>query len=144
MLRRHSQTGLEKSISEIPLFASCDVRELRAVAGMVKEVEFPAGHAICREGETGVGMHVVTEGKVRVDVAGQTREVMGPGSFFGEIALLDGGPRAATVTAETDVRTLSLAAWDFKVALESHPGLARKMLAEVCARLRRANADLTH
>jgi CRP-like cAMP-binding protein len=63
-------------------------------------------------------------------VGGRTRRRLGPGSFFGEISLLDRGPRTATVVAETPVRALSLSAWNFRAALKEHPSLAVKMLEE--------------
>ncbi|MBA2725735.1 MAG: cyclic nucleotide-binding domain-containing protein, partial [Actinobacteria bacterium] len=69
---------------------------------------------------------------------------LGPGAFFGEIALLDGGPRSATVVAEGDVTTLSLPTWAFRSILKANPTLALKMLEEVCRRLRTSESSLTN
>jgi CRP-like cAMP-binding protein len=76
-------------------------------------------------------------------VGGRTRRRLGPGSFFGEISLLDRGPRTATVVAETPVRALSLSAWNFRAALKEHPSLAVKMLKELASRVRTANPSVS-
>jgi len=134
-----SQKELVGVLKTIPLFASCSQTELRRIAAIVKEVQFDAGDVICREGETGVGLHVVLEGETKVQIGGRTRRKLSAGAFFGEIALLDGGPRSATVIAETPVRTLSIPSWSFTSMLKSNPSLALKMLEEACRRLRTAN-----
>ena len=76
-------------------------------------------------------------------VGGRTRRRLGPGSFFGEISLLDRRPRTATVVAETPVRALSLSAWNFRAALKEHPSLAVKMLEELASRVRTANPSVS-
>jgi CRP-like cAMP-binding protein len=140
----HSKTELVELLKTIPIFSSCTKAELNRIAAIVKEVEFPAGRTICREGDTGVGLHIVIEGETKVQIGGRTRRRLGSGAFFGEIALLDGGPRSATVVAETPVRTLSIPAWSFKTTLKSQPALALKMLEETCRRLRTSNTLLTN
>lgn len=144
MARRSTKSDLATRLQAIPLFATCSRRDLSAITGIVKEVDFEAGEVICREGDRGVGLHVVVEGKTKVQVGGRTVRRLGTGSFFGEIALLDGGPRSATVIAETPVKTMSIAAWNFRSILKSHPNLAVRMLEEVCKRLRSSNASLSH
>jgi CRP/FNR family transcriptional regulator, cyclic AMP receptor protein len=146
MVRKATATRnqLHDYLRTIPLFSSCSKAELNRIAAIVKEVHFDAGHVICREGETGVGLHVVVEGETKVQIGGRTRRKLGPGAFFGEIALLDGGPRSATVVAETPVRTLSIPAWSFKTTLRSNPSLALKMLEEACRRLRTSNANFSN
>jgi CRP-like cAMP-binding protein len=131
-------------LRNVPLFAGCSDRELKKIGESVKEVHFPAGRVICEEGEQGGGLHVVVEGDTKVEVNGRTRRRMGPGSFFGEIALLDGGARTATVIAESDVTTLSLPMWSFKSVLKEHPTMALKMLEEVGRRLRATEKSLSH
>jgi CRP/FNR family cyclic AMP-dependent transcriptional regulator len=129
----------------VPLFSDCTDKELRSLAGAAKQVEHPAGDVICREGETGVGMHVIAEGEVRVEVGGRTVRNLGPGAFFGEVALLDGGPRTATVMAESPVvRTYSITFWSFRDILSSSPDLALKMLKEVSRRLRENESSISH
>ena len=128
----------------VPLFSGCSDRELSSIFQMVKEVKFPAGREIFKEGDKGAGLHVVMEGETKVLVGGKTKRRLGPGAFFGEIALLDGEPRSATVVAETDVVTLGLPTWAFKSTLKAHPALALKMLEEVGRRLRSTEKSLTH
>lgn len=131
-------------LRKVPVFAECSDRELSSISKSMKEVNFPAGREICTEGETGTGLHVVLEGETKVLVGGRTRRKMGPGAFFGEIALLDGGPRTATVVAETDVKTIALPVWDFRSILKAHPTLALKMLDEVCRRVRNSEKSLSN
>jgi len=126
----------------VPLFSTLSDRQLRSIIGQAKEVSFPAGTEICKEGETGVGMHVVLEGQTKVQINGRTRRKQGPGAFFGEMALLDGGPRSASVIAETDVHTISIPHWNFRALLEEQPPLALKMLEELCKRLREESLQL--
>lgn len=128
----------------IPLFAGCTDRELKAIAASGKEVRFDAGTEICSEGETGVGLHVIIQGEVKVQVGGRTRRRLGAGAFFGEIALLDGGPRSATVLSETPLVTFVVPVWGFRSLLKGQPGLALKILEEVCRRLRGADASVHH
>jgi CRP/FNR family transcriptional regulator, cyclic AMP receptor protein len=139
-----SNSQLTDLLKTIPLFSSCSRAELNRIAAIVKEVEFPAGRTICKEGQSGVGLHVIVEGETKVQIGGRTRRRLGSGAFFGEIALLDGGPRSATVIAETPVRTLSIPSWSFKTTLKSQPSLALKMLEETCRRLRTADSSMTN
>lgn len=131
-------------LRSVPLFAGCSARELKNIAASVKEVQFPAGRTICKEGESGVGLHVVLEGETKVLVNGRTKRRLGPGAFFGEVALLDGGPRSATVVAETDVMTLSLPVWSFRTVLKANPSLAVKMLEELGRRLRSTEKSISY
>jgi CRP/FNR family cyclic AMP-dependent transcriptional regulator len=131
-------------LKTVPIFSSCSPKELAGIAAIVKEVEFPPGKVITKEGQTGIGMHIVVEGETKVQIGGRTRRRLGPGAFFGEIALLDGGPRTATVVAETPVKTLAIPAWSFKALVRSQPALALKMLEETCRRLRANEAALTN
>lgn len=140
--RRPSTTEIAGLLRKVPIFANCSKREIAGLSRIVKRVRYPAGTAIAREGESGIGLHVIVEGHAKVQVRGRTRARVGPGDFFGEIALLDGGPRTAAVVAETPVETLSMPVWHFKSALREHPAMALRMLEEVCGRLRRATASI--
>ncbi len=130
--RRHTHEILKN----VPIFRDFSERHLKAVANMTRTQTFDAGEVICSEGQSGVGLHIIEDGDVEVKVGGQTRRQMGAGAFFGEIALLDGGARSATVTATRPTTTISLAAWDFQGLLEKHPEIATNMLPELCRRLR--------
>jgi CRP/FNR family transcriptional regulator, cyclic AMP receptor protein len=141
---KQADAQLVELIKAVPIFSACTPRELKGIATSGKEVEFPAGRTITEEGQTGVGMHVIISGEVKVMVGGRTRRRLGPGAFFGEIALLDGGPRTASIVAETPVRTFAITSWNFRALLKSHPSLALKMLEEVARRLRENERSISH
>lgn len=143
MAGRNEERDKVALLKTVPMFAACTRKELGAVAGIAKRVDFEAGRVICKEGETGAGFHVIVEGETKVQVGGRTRRRLGPGAFFGEIALLDGGPRTATVIAETDVSTLSVPVWNFRTLLRRQPTLAVKLLEEVCRRVRSIDTSIT-
>ena len=121
----------------------CSARELASLSRFLKVVDFPAGRAIVKEETTGAGLHVLLAGETKVVIGDRTRQRLGPGDFFGEISLLDRGPRMATVVAETPVRTLALSSWNFRAALKEHPSMAVKMLEELARRVRTASASVS-
>lgn len=130
------QKAIVAALKAVPLFADLSDRHLKAVAQQAKAVRFDPGSEICSEGQTGVGMHVVIEGETKVEIRGREVRKMGPGAFFGEIALLDGGPRSATVTAESDVLTVMVTSWNFINILKEHPEMTVALLKGVAQRLR--------
>ena len=127
-------------LAGIPLFAGSRPRELEAIARLCTEVSVPAGRTQCREGEMGQEFFVLEEGTVAVTVGGREVSTLGPGEFFGELALLDAGPRNATVTAQTPVRVLVVSRQEFSGLLEEDPIVAVRMLPAVGARLRQQAA----
>lgn len=141
--RGRADRQLVEQLKTVPLFSGCSARELTSLAQFLREVNFPAGREIVQEGRTGTGLHVIIEGQTKVVVGNRTRRRLGPGAFFGEISLLDRGPRTATVVAETPVRTVSLSSWNFRAALKEHPSMAVKMLEELASRLRTAGLSAT-
>jgi CRP/FNR family transcriptional regulator, cyclic AMP receptor protein len=141
--RGRTDRKLVEQLKTVPLFSGCSTRELASLGRFLREVDFPAGREIVREGQTGTGLHVIIDGETRVVVGDRTRRRLGPGAFFGEISLLDRGPRTATVVADTPVHTLSLSAWNFRAALKEHPSMAVKMLEELASRVRSAGASVT-
>jgi CRP/FNR family transcriptional regulator, cyclic AMP receptor protein len=130
-------------LERVPLFAGCSRRELEAVAGALKEVRHREGHVIAKEGDTGIGFFVIAEGTAAVSIGGRPRTKLGPGDFFGEISLLDHGPRTATVTASSPIRLLGLTAWAFRGLVQQHPKIALNMLKVVAARVRNAAKPVT-
>ena len=102
----------ELLIGACPLFGGLDEAGLAVVAAAAVEVEFPAERQIAREGEIGTGLFIVGEGRVRVMRDGRAVAHLGPGEFFGELSVLDGGPRNATVIADGPTTCLALATWD--------------------------------
>jgi CRP/FNR family transcriptional regulator, cyclic AMP receptor protein len=143
MARGRGNKQLTEQLRAVPLFSGCSTRELASLGRFLKEVQFPAGREIVKQGHAGTGLHVIVEGETRVVVGDRTRRRLGPGAFFGEIALLDRGPRTATVVAETPVRTLTLSSWNFRAALKEHPTLAVKMLEELAHRIRASGASIS-
>src|SRR2546426_7298361 len=123
-------------LASVALFEGLSRRELADIEAMAREVEFPAGEKIVTENEEGIGFHLILSGRAKVTVGNRTRGTLGPGKFFGELSLIDRGPRTTTVTAETAVKTLSLVSWDFLPLLDRNPSIARKIMVELCRRLR--------
>ncbi|HSL10022.1 MAG TPA: cyclic nucleotide-binding domain-containing protein [Actinomycetota bacterium] len=125
-----------ENLSRVPLFSSCSNRELQTIARAVKHVDHPDGTVIAREGEPGIGLFVIQSGTADVTIGGKKKASLGPGEFFGEIALLDGGPRTATVTATSDIELLGLTEWVFRGLMHEHPSIAIKTLEGMAGRLR--------
>jgi CRP/FNR family cyclic AMP-dependent transcriptional regulator len=131
-----------KMLSEVPLFEGLSKKELQAILASSKQVTHRAGSTLAKEGDSGLGFFLIVDGTATVKVGSRVFRRMGPGDFFGEISLLDQGPRTATVEAETDVVTLGLAAWVFKRLIEQNPAIASKMLKVMAQRLRTAAKQL--
>lgn len=138
-----NRSDMAKSLQSVPLFSGLTKKELAVVAGAAKEVKANAGDILAKEGEHGVGFFLILEGTARVVVNGRTRRRLSAGDTFGEIALLDGGPRTATVIAETDMVMLGITAWAFKGLLTQYPTITIKLLEEVASRLRSTSASVT-
>jgi CRP-like cAMP-binding protein len=131
-------------LGSVPLFEGLSKKELDLIYREAKQTEFEPGHDIVEQGATGVGFHLILDGKADVLVGGRKRATLGPGDYFGEMSLLDGGPRSATVKTATDVRTLALTSWTFLPLLDKMPSIARKMLVELSRRLRGLEKSLQH
>ena len=129
-------------LAEVKLFESLSPRELKHVLEITKEMSFPAGKDVVVEGETGGRFYLILEGKAVVRVGGRSRQVLGVGDHFGEISLIDKGPRMATVTAETPLTTLTIASFNFAHLLEQ-PAIAKKILVEMCSRFRSLDRSVT-
>jgi CRP/FNR family transcriptional regulator, cyclic AMP receptor protein len=125
-------------MEKVPIFSGCSKKELQTIAKQVREIEHEAGHVIATEGEPGAGLFVIDEGEADVTIGGRKVNHMKAGDFFGEMALLDGGPRTATVTATTDIKLYALTEWVFRGLLAEHPGIAMQTLETMASRLRRA------
>ncbi len=130
-------------LSQVALFAACTKAELRKLAAITTETVTPAGEVLCREGSAGRECYVVMEGEATVSIDGRPLDTVGPGGFFGEMALLDGGPRVATVTADTEMRLLVLSRSEFTSLLADVPSVSRKMLEALGHRLRLAREQAT-
>jgi CRP/FNR family transcriptional regulator, cyclic AMP receptor protein len=131
-----AQDQITTKLANVPIFSACSRRELSLIAKAAKDVNHRSGTVIAREGQRGVGLFLIIDGECAVTVGGKAKVVLGPGDFFGEIALLDGGPRTASVTAMSDVRLAGITEWVFRGLLMEHPSIALKTLEAVAGRLR--------
>jgi CRP/FNR family cyclic AMP-dependent transcriptional regulator len=126
-------------LAQLPLFEGLSRDELKRIARSFKERRFKAGHTVAAEGAGGVGFFVIGEGTASVDVHGEQRGRLGPGDYFGEIALIDDDARrTATITAETDLTCYGLTSWEFRPLVESNAAIAWKLLQVMAKRLREA------
>lgn len=130
-----------EALRHVPLLAGIEGRDLERLARLFRERAFREGATVTVEGEPGVGFFVITEGSAEVSIGGERRNSLGPGDSFGETALIDEGPRSATVVAATDLRCLALSAWDFRPFVEEHPPVAWTLLRTLVQRLRQAQAE---
>jgi CRP-like cAMP-binding protein len=119
----------------IPLFAGIDDDGLEVIGRLATEFAAPAGQVLAEVGQPGTGLFIIEEGTVEVDLPGGTTVELGPGEFFGEVALLTDAPRNARVRARTDVRCLAIERRTFGLLLDAHPSIAVAMLPIVARRL---------
>ena len=131
-----SRTKHLEHLAEIPLFSALSKRDLGRIAKASNEITVDAGHVLVDQGDAGREAFVIIEGTASVRRNGRRVGELGPGDAIGELALLDHGPRTATVTAETPVTALVLSAREFAGVIEEVPGLAQKLLAQLAARVR--------
>lgn len=136
-----AEASAVSQISKVPIFSGCSKRELAIIARASKMVLHKEGTVIAREGERGIGLFLIVEGQCKISIGGKTKAKLGPGDFFGEVALLDGGPRTATVTAMTAVRLIGITGWVFRGLLMEHPSIALKTLEAVAGRLRSVSKE---
>jgi CRP/FNR family cyclic AMP-dependent transcriptional regulator len=140
LLRR--RTDKADILKKVPLFGGLSQRHLNLVAREADEVEEQAGTVLTREGGLGREFLLILEGGARVEREGKAIARLGPGDFFGEMSLIDGMPRSATVIADCPTVLLVIEARSFRKLLDAVPGLQRKILITLCARLRAADAGL--
>lgn len=107
-------------------------------------VHFGAGQTVFEDGAEGTNMYVVLEGEVAIRVGGVEREIVGPGAIFGEMALIDGGPRSAAVVAKTDCRLAEIDRRRFEFMVSQTPYFALAVMKVMADRLRQANARLSN
>lgn len=123
-------------LKKVPLFAGLDDRELEQIASSMRERRVAAGDVVLEQGAGGAGFFVVDEGRADVTVDGSPVGTVGPGDYFGEIALLTGSDRTATVTATTDMVCYGMTPWDFKPLVETNSAIAWKLLTAMAQKLR--------
>jgi CRP/FNR family cyclic AMP-dependent transcriptional regulator len=125
-------------LTRVPLFADLDKRELDQLATLMHERRFPEGATVTREGDSGAGFFVIADGNAEVSVGGERRSTLGPGDYFGEIALIDEGTRTASITAATDLVCYGMTPWEFRPFVDEHPQVAWTLLKTLARRLREA------
>jgi CRP/FNR family transcriptional regulator, cyclic AMP receptor protein len=142
--RRKSKGAKIELLRAVSLFSACSKHELSRVASLADEVEVPKGRVLTRQGQPGREFFVIAEGRAKATVRGRKGSSLGPGDCFGEMSLLDQGPRTATVTAETDMHLLVLDSRSFSSLIEEIPYVARKIMRVMAERLRAAEHAAEH
>ena len=120
--------GAAALLKRVPLFSDLDDKELGRIASSMKQRTFEAGDQVTTEGQGGVGFFVIEDGEAVVSVGGDERRRLGPGDYFGEVALLNQSVRTATIRAETELRCYGLTSWEFRPLVETHGSIAWKLL----------------
>jgi CRP-like cAMP-binding protein len=133
-----SMPAVEESLARVPLFEGLTERDLRKLGQAMKKRTFAAGDEVTAEGKSGIGFFVVEDGTAAVSVKGSSVGTVGPGDHFGEVALIDRGPRSATIVAESELRCRVMTAWEFKPFMREQPEIAWRLLEGMAARLREA------
>jgi CRP/FNR family cyclic AMP-dependent transcriptional regulator len=139
---RISQDDRIDRLEEVSLLDGCSRRQLRAIARISDVVEVPSGSVLARAGDAGEEFFVILDGHARVEVSPRKRSRLGPGQYFGEMSLLDGGPRSASVVAETPLRLLVIKRRNFSTLLREAPELAQNLMTTLSRRVRHAEAGL--
>jgi CRP-like cAMP-binding protein len=132
-MARQSHT---EHLSKVPLFSALSSRDLQKVARASDEVSIPAGKVLMQQGQTGREAFVILEGEAAVKRNNRKVATLGPGTCFGELALLDRGPRTMTVEAASDMKVLVLGQREFSGVIDEVPGIAHKLLASLAGMVR--------
>jgi CRP/FNR family transcriptional regulator, cyclic AMP receptor protein len=138
--RRMAAKPKALDLKSIWLFSSCTGSELRKIRSSLDELEVPKGKVLVEEGRIGLEFFLIVDGKASVIRNGKKVATLGPGGYFGELALLDRRPRSASVVSDTDMDVLVLSQRQFNGLLQSVPTISRKLLAAMANRLREADA----
>jgi len=123
-------------LKRVPLFSSLDEKHLETLSRNFTDRTFRAGQEITHEGGGGVGFFVIEDGEAVVSVHGDDVRTLSSGDYFGEVALIDEGPRTATITARTDVKCYGLTPWQFRPLVEENASIAWPLLQSLAKRLR--------
>ena len=129
-------------LAQVPLFSELSRSELSRISSVAKLVTYRNGATVMEEGSLGGRFFVIQSGTAKVQTGGRSRATLGPGSYFGELSVLDGKPRSASVIATSPLETWSIAEFNFRALLKQYPALAVKLLAALSARLRAAERSV--
>jgi CRP-like cAMP-binding protein len=127
-------------LAEVPLFSACSKKDLQLLSKRTERVHVPPGKVLVREGAAGAEFFVILAGEAEVSRHGRGVATLGPGDFFGDLALLDRAPRNATVTAKTEMELAVLGQREFAAMIDEVPGFAHKLLSGLAHRLREFDA----
>ena len=122
-------------LTQVPLFRACSRDELGKLARRTTDIPVPEGHVLVKEGERGLEFFVIVNGRAKVSRRGRKVGELGPGDFFGELALLIDADRNATVTALTPMEAIVLSRREFEAALADAPRMTRKIMSGMAQRL---------
>lgn len=125
----------------MPLFADLTRREVQQIARLFKERHFSAGETVVKEGSGGAAFWVIASGEARVIIGGKEHTTFKAGDYFGEVALIDQGPRTATITAATELVCYGITYWDFRPLVEANGTIGWKLLQRMAMMLREARGD---
>ena len=123
-------------LQHVPLFAGLERKELEQIADSMHERRFSAGDTVVQEGAGGAGFFVIDQGEADVTVADEHVNTIRAGDYFGEIALLTGSERTATIVAKSDMLCYGMTPWDFRPLVESNSTIAWKLLTAMADKLR--------
>jgi CRP/FNR family transcriptional regulator len=129
-------------LQHVRLFEGVDDKELAHIAASFKERTFSAGDVIAEEGSSGIGFFVIESGTAKATHGDLVIAELGPGSSFGEVALIDEGPRSATVTADSELKCWGLSAWEFRPLAETNATVAWNLARIVASYVRLATGEL--
>ncbi len=130
-------SDVRDAVRNASLFAQLSKRDMKQLASALHETKFTAGTVIMERGKPGVGFFLIVDGSATVSVDGKTIEVLKAGDHFGEVALIDEGPRTAEVRADGELTCFTLAAWQFRPFVRDHPDVAWALLQSLVKRLAR-------
>jgi CRP/FNR family cyclic AMP-dependent transcriptional regulator len=128
-------TSPADALEQVPLLSELTQRDRRRLAKTMKERTFPAGRKVVVEGRNGVGFFIIADGTAAVSIGNEVIKMLGPGDYFGEMALLHGGERSATVTADSELHCLTITSWGFKSFVQEHPQVAWALLQTLAQRV---------
>ncbi len=131
-------------LRNVPLFSGCAAHQMRFISKLADEVDVPAGKVLAEEGAAGHEFFVVVDGSLRVERAGKVINRLGPGDFAGEIALIDRGPRTATLIADVPSRLLVIGHREFHSLLLEYPAIQTTVLKALARRVRHTDPDAVH
>lgn len=133
-----------EALAGVPLLSGLSDREVARVLALADEKEFSSGNVIVKVGDKGRDFYMILTGQARLTVSGKKSEILGPGGYFGEMAVLDGGPRTATIAALTHVLALRIDGKQFLRLLDEQGSIGRKILVEMSKRLRASEKPAGH